>query len=214
MAETTDLSPVMMAAGPDVRLNVPGEDRDWREVQQSLAGDDAACARLFGRYTEDVGRQMRRFSRNAGVCEELVHEVFVEVYLSLRHYRHRGVPFGHWLARIATRVGYRHWKQQSRRRVNVPLDGVEVAAREGDNSEAASAAALLQSLLARLAAADRLVLTLMYFEDCSVLEIAERTGWNRAMVKMRVYRARRRLKEIIEKHKLLEQFQGMIYGNT
>ena len=211
MADTTELlRPVMMII-PDAREGVAESGADWRDVHRTLSGDEAACARLFGRYEAEVGRQMQRFSRDGGVCEELAHEVFVEVYLSLGRYRPAGVPFGHWVARIATRVGYRYWKQEGRRR-EVSLEGVDAAA-PAEASDA-GAAELLHSLLARLSAADRLVLMLMYFEDCSVQEIADRTGWNQAMVKMRVYRARRKLKAIIERRGLLEQLQGMTNGNT
>jgi len=45
----------------------------------------------------------------------------------------------------------------------------------------------------------------MYFDGCSTAEVAERMGWNRAMVKMRAYRARRRLKEIAAHEHLLER---------
>jgi DNA-directed RNA polymerase specialized sigma24 family protein len=45
----------------------------------------------------------------------------------------------------------------------------------------------------------------MYFEECDTREIADRTGWTRAMVKMRAYRGRRRLKAIAEQEHLLER---------
>ena len=53
--------------------------------------------------------------------------------------------------------------------------------------------AVANALLAHLPSADRLVLTLLYFEKCSVREIAERMGWNQALVKTRAYRARKKL---------------------
>ena len=60
-------------------------------------------------------------------------------------------------------------------------------------------------LLARLPVEDRLVLTLMYFEQNSTKDIAKRMGWTRAMVKMRAHRARKKLKAIAESENLLEK---------
>ena len=69
----------------------------------------------------------------------------------------------------------------------------------------AEAAAVLQALLARLPPDDRLVLTLMYFEECGTQEVAERMGWSRAKVKTQALRARRKMKEIAEREHLLER---------
>lgn len=139
------------------------------------------------------------------MCEELVQDVFVEAYFSLKSYRGRA-PLIHWLRRIGVRVGYRYWKEQARAKDTVSLrDFDAVAADELDAVEPSAAAEILHALLARLPAADRLVLTLMYFEQCSTKDIAKRMGWTRAMVKMRAHRARKKLKAIAESENLLEK---------
>jgi len=148
---------------------------------------------------------MWRFSRDQTVCEELVQEVFVEAYFSLKSYRGQA-PFLHWLRKIATRVGYRFWKEQTRGKHRLPLaDFDEIESTEADSIDPSEAAHILHSLLARLPQSDRLVLTLIYFEQCSTKEIAERMGWTRAMVKMRAFRARKKMKEIAESEMLLEK---------
>lgn len=175
------------------------------DITASRAGDDEAYARLVRRYERQIASLVWRFTRDAAQCEELVQQVFVEAYFSLRTYRGRA-PFLHWLRRIATRVGYRFWREQARQQHRVSLtelDAIE-AARE-DQIDAAEASGILHALLARLGAPDRLVLTLMYFEDCGTQEIAERMGWSRANVKTRALRARRRIKEIAEQEELLEK---------
>jgi DNA-directed RNA polymerase specialized sigma24 family protein len=48
-------------------------------------------------------------------------------------------------------------------------------------------------------------MTLIYFEGCSTEEVAERMGWNRGIVKMRAYRARKKLREIAERENLAEE---------
>ena len=179
------------------------EDSDWNDIQACLAGSDDAFARLVERHERGVARQMWRFSRDPGRCEELVQDVFVEAYQSLRTYR-GDAPFLHWLRRIATRVGYRFWRERAKDRPRVPLANIEPIAERRDEVDPAGAGEILDALLGRLAPDDRLVLTLEYFEECSMKEIAERTGWTEDAVKMRAYRARAKLREIAEREKLLE----------
>ena len=155
------------------------------DITASRAGDDEAYARLVRRYERQIASLVWRFTRDAAQCEELVQQVFVDAYFSLRTYR------GREQARQQHRVSL------------TELDAIEVA-RE-DQIDAAEASGILHALLARLNAPDRLVLTLMYFEDCGTQEIAERMGWSRANVKTRALRARRRIKEIAEQEELLEK---------
>ena len=54
-----------------------------------------------------------------------------------------------------------------------------------------------EQVLAQLPAAERLVLTLTVLEDLSVAEVAAMTGWSRVNVKVRAFRARRRLKRLL-----------------
>ena len=181
------------------------ESTDRKDIAACLSGDKDSYARLVRRYESQITKLMWRFSRDPGMCEELVQEVFVEAYLSLSSFRGEA-PFLHWLRRIGSRVGYRFWKEQARAKSTVPLadfDAIEIEA--ADTVDPSVAAEVLHSLLAQLPRADRLVLTLMYFEQCSTREIAERMGWSRAVVKMRAFRARRKLKAIAEREDLLEK---------
>lgn len=180
------------------------DNADRCDIQASLAGDEEAYSRLIKRYEQEIARQMRRFSRDGAVCEELTQEVFVEAYFSLDRYR-GDAPFLHWLRRIASRVGYRFWKRQARDGARVPLEEWDERQAPGDSLDPADAGAILHALFARLGPEDRLVLTLLYLEDCGTAEIAKRMGWNRAMVKMRAYRARNKLKQIAEQEHLLEK---------
>jgi RNA polymerase sigma-70 factor (ECF subfamily) len=186
-------------------------DLDWTDCQDCLAGDANACVRLLKRHEEKIGRQMWRFSRDRQTQAELVQEVFVEAYLSLPKYRRTGVPMGNWLACIATRVGYRFWKQEGKRRGQRSLENVDAAAAPAAD-DATAAAQLLHEILAALPPADRLVLTLMYFEECSVKEVARRAGWTAAGTKMRAMRARGRLRKMIEERQLTEELLGAGHG--
>jgi len=156
------------------------------------------------RHQDHVARILWRFSRDRGTHEELVQDVFVEAYLSLSRYRGKA-PLEHWLARIATRVGYRHWKEKARRRRTEPFDVQEWdGAMDGEHVagtiEPDEAAEVLHHVFARLAPRDRLVLTLRYLEQCDVVETSRRTGWTKTMVKVQTLRARNRLRRLLEQN--------------
>ena len=182
------------------------DDKDRDDIKACLSGDERAFASLVERYESQVARLMWRFSRRPDECEALTQDVFVEAYFSLRTYR-GDAPFLHWLRRIGTRVGYRFWKKEARKKVHVPLKDIEALAAREPPTDPSAAAEVLDALLGRLRPADRLVLTLEYLEQCSMKEIARRTGWNEAAVKMRAHRARRKLKQIAEREHLLETIQ-------
>ena len=189
----------------DDRVNASGaetvaSERDKLDVRASVGGDHGAYARLVARYQPYVYQQMWRFTRDPHVQDELVQEVFVEVYRSLRKYR-GDAPFLHWVRRIATRTGYRYWRYEARRRrlESALAQERKPAIIEPEASTATEAAELLHSLLAQLSAPERLVLTLTYFDDCNSTEIAARTGWSATLVRVRAYRARQKLKPLLEK---------------
>ena len=185
------------------------ENLDWYDIQACLAGDKAAFERLVNRYQQQIAGLTWRFARDPAVCERLVQDTFVEAYLSLKSYKAKA-PFVHWLKKIATRVGYRFWKEQDKERRFLPLEELDFAAPENNQEiEPDKAAEILNALLERLDASERLVLTLMYLEDCSIKDIAERMGWTTAGTKMRAMRARRKLKKIAEKEKILEKLEWM-----
>jgi len=172
-----------------------------------LDGDNDAYRRLMQRYEPQIVRLMWRFTRDRTEAEQLVQDVFVEAFFSLKSYKGQG-PFLHWLNKIATRVGYRFWKQRDKAGLFVPIDDFDAVDESKTNEiDSAHAAEVLHSLFNRLQATDRLILTLMYFEECSIEDIAQRTGWTKAGTKMRAMRARGKLKKLAEKEKFSEKFE-------
>jgi RNA polymerase sigma-70 factor (ECF subfamily) len=184
-------------------------ETDLNDIRACINGDNEAYRRLVQKYEAQIARLMWRFTRDKAECERLVQDVFVEAYLSLKSYRGQG-PFLHWLKKIGTRTGYRFWKERDKARQVLSLedfDTIEKSKQEEFDSD--KAAEILHYLFARLPRADRLVLTLMYFEECGTEEIARRMGWTRAGTKMRAMRARGKLKKIAIKEKLQEKLEWM-----
>jgi RNA polymerase sigma-70 factor, ECF subfamily len=171
---------------------------DINNIRKCLQGDKNAFENLVKRYQPQITAMMWRFTRNKNECERLVQDVFVEAYFSLENYKAKG-PFLSWLKTIATRTGYKFWKNQMKHQNLLHLtdyDHEDLA--NIDNLQPSQAAQILTELLERLSPPDRLVLTLMYFQECTTQQIAQQTRWSKAAVKMRAMRARNKLKKLLQ----------------
>ena len=172
---------------------------DRRDVRLTLGGHDDAYASLVGRHQAGVARQMWRFTRDPGEHEELVQDVFVNAYTSLANYRGDG-PVRHWLRKIAVRTGYALWRRRRRRDSERSLDP-EVAERltrdPGDHTPD-EAAEVVHHLLQKLSARDRVVVMLLHLEERTVVETAAELGWSQTMVKVQAWRARNKLKRMLQ----------------
>jgi RNA polymerase sigma-70 factor (ECF subfamily) len=174
------------------------ERTEASDLEASRKGDGEAYARVVKSHQTQVARRMRLFAREPAVIEELVQEVFVNAYFSLNGFRGEGV-FDAWLARIATRVGYRYWKRSRRRRDEVNRDGdwwQALAEQRIHDLDPTAAGRLVHDVLGRLPPRDRLVLLLLYVEGRSTAEAARLAGWSRTMIKVQAYRARRKLRAL------------------
>jgi RNA polymerase sigma-70 factor (ECF subfamily) len=179
-------------------------DADNEAIRRCLSGDGEAYRHLVDQYQQHVSSIMWRFSRDQMTHEELVHDVFVEAYSSLYNYRPIA-PFSHWLARIATRMGYQYWKRQARKKAHPTVSLEEWDGVSEETSDALSskeAANLVHRMLAQLPPRDRLVLTLRYLEEYSVEETAEITAWSKTMVKVQALRAKKKLKKLLDEAKV------------
>jgi len=181
------------------QLDSPAVGDDLRDIEQSLAGDHRAYEQLVRRYEAGVASWLWRFTRERVVLEELVQEVFVQAYFSLGSYKSRA-QFRTWLLSIATRVGYAHWRKtaRERERATATAERVKLVRGEVVDPSPSEAAEALHLVFKQLPCKDRLVLTLMYFEELDTKEIADITGWSRSLVKVRAYRARQKLKNLLE----------------
>jgi len=181
-----------------------------RETDRALArriagGDGDAFEHLVRRHHPHVARIAGRFFRRPEIVEEIVQEAFVKALTGIAGYRGE-MPLSHWLARITVNVCYDQLRRQKARpeisAPGQPDDAVgffeRLAAPEGSPDarfwEREESRLLSEQLLARLSPAERLVLTLTVLEELSTSEVAQRTGWSTANVKIRAFRARAKLR--------------------
>jgi RNA polymerase sigma-70 factor, ECF subfamily len=144
--------------------------------------------------------------------EDLEQEVFMRVFEALPRFRQDGVPLEHWVSRITLNLCRRRWRSQSRRpelRWSDLGEGGQQAflqARQPDDPfaqiDSREARSLMHKLLASLSADDRLILSLLHLEGKPLEEIARLTGLSRVVVKVRAFRARKKL------HSALRRLEG------
>lgn len=176
---------------------------DVARVAAALAGDEPSYLAIIEEHQPMVTRLMWRFTRDPLKLEELVHDTFVQTYLSLPKYRGSG-PLGGWIRTIAVRAGYAHWREKAKDKDREVLN--EQVALEPWNPQANDVSAEspeeahreLYNALAQLPPRDRLVLTLLYWENCSTEEAAKLSGWSGSMVRVQAFRARKKLKKLLE----------------
>jgi RNA polymerase sigma-70 factor (ECF subfamily) len=180
---------------------------DERLIQETLAGNDEAFSSLVQRYKGKVFGMAARFTRNHHELDDLCQDIFIRIYQNLSKFR-KEAPFEHWLSKISIRSCYDFLRKHRRDRENFSLDDTSptlerLASQE--NPDHAEATELLHHLLNKLSPEERLVITLLEIDGKSVREIAKATGWSESNVKVRTFRARNSLKQIIEKSH--EQFR-------
>ena len=187
-----------------------GDDDDRAVVRRILAGEVDAFAVLMVRYQDYVLAIVKRHAPLDHV-EELAQEVFIKAYQSLAGWRGAG-RFQSWLSAIAVRTCYDFWRKRYRSR-EMPLSALSEAHRDwlehtlADASEKSwqaitrrrEAREILDWALDHLSAADRMVLELIYLEEQSVKEAAHLLGWTVANVKVRAFRARRKINKLLLK---------------
>ena len=189
------------------------EERRWNPAAclARIARQDPDASRELVEHCQALVWKLVRAHRSRSIPDEdLAQEVFLKLFSRLDRYEPRdGIPFEHWLSRLAVRTCLDALRTERRRPkpADPPLsqaagEWLETLRRDDASTpvdEVLAARELVNALLARLPPKDRLVLTLLDLEERSVAEVSAITGWSRTLVKVRAFRARRRLRAVVER---------------
>jgi RNA polymerase sigma-70 factor, ECF subfamily len=179
-------------------------------ARQAQEGDEFAFSEIVRRYSPRVFGVASRFFRQRSSVEEAAQEVFLKAFTQLKSFEGRGSMEG-WLTRIATNTCLNMLRSAKRRPELAVADLTEdetawlgqqtssVEYQPRSVEDTLIAADLADRVLEVLPVEDQLALMMMDGENASVKEVAEATGWSESKVKVRAFRARKKLREAMEK---------------
>ena len=167
-------------------------------IRRIADGDQLAMRTLFGRHRVNLYRWLLRLLGEEALAEDLLSEVFLDVWRQAASFEARS-SVSTWLLAIA------RYKALSarRRRPHAELDEaiVSTVADPADDPELVlqkkNRAELLRQSLAKLSPEHGEVIDLVYYHDKSVREVAEIVGAAEATVKTRMFYARKKLAELV-----------------
>jgi RNA polymerase sigma factor (sigma-70 family) len=187
-------------------------DDDLTVIQSVLQGRQSDYAILVSRYQQYVYTLVLRYVQQRELAEELAQDVFVKAYANLASFRGES-KFSTWLYTIVHTTCLSHLRKinntpvllEEEKMINL-LDAQQQET-PWTRIEQNSRKATLNQAIGQLPETDGQVLTLFYMASQSVEEISNITGMTTTNVKVRLFRARQKLKEIIDskyKHNLTD----------
>jgi len=181
-------------------------DRAW--LERVKAGEDDASRELIREHYSLVLKIVRGHLPRRMDEEDLAQMIFVKVFQKLDQYN-GSAPLSHWISRIAINTCLNElrsekvrpelrWADLNEDEASA-LDRVLEQKEEPSADEQSASRELAAKLLETLSPLDRTIITMLDLEGNSVADVALATGANAGVVKIRAFRARRKLRKELER---------------
>lgn len=198
--EVTAAAPMRFFPGLEVPPTRPYLAED-ELLRRAGAGDAAAFRDIFIRHRADVARLVYRMLSGPADLEDVVQEVFIQVFRSLKDFRGQS-KFSTWLHRVTVNVVLMHRRSARSRPVLAEEVPSDIAADDrqplpDEDAERCERMRAFQRLLGRLAEKKRIVFVLHELEGLAPGEIAEIVGAPVLTVRTRLFYARRELEAML-----------------
>lgn len=172
---------------------------DILTINEVLGGDRQAYAQLVDRYQQYVFTLAYRLVPNREDAEEIAQDSFVKAYRYLADFRQES-KFSTWLYTIVQRnaISFLRKKQLDTQ----PVDNQELLVQDNSSSlrllQSKSEKQMINAALTKLKPDEASVISLFYLQEQSLEEIGQILGIESGAAKVRLFRARQKLKQIIE----------------
>lgn len=181
------------------------DDCALRELVAAVLRQDEAAARELVRTLYPLVAKLVRAHRPARSSEEdLCQMIFIKIMRNLAQFSGK-VPIEHWVSRIAINTCINQIQAEKARPELREADLSEeqvaviqnIAATDDEllPDQRFASRELVEHLMLGLKPAERLVIDLLYLQQRSIAEIQEISGWSRALIKVRAFRARQKMKK-------------------
>jgi RNA polymerase sigma-70 factor (ECF subfamily) len=161
-------------------------------------GGRSAMHIFYSRHNVRVYRFVLRIVRNATLAEDLTSQVFLDVWRTARQFERRS-QVSTWLLSIARFKALTALRQ--RRHEDIDQDHVLEIADQSDTPETSlernKTSAILRACIAKLSAAHREIINLVYYHEKSVEEVGAIIGIPQSTVKTRMFYARKQLADLL-----------------
>ena len=185
-----------------------GRHEDMRLVDRFNSGDPSAFSELFARHQRDVARLVARMLGSSNDAQDVLQEVFLQVFRSLPEFRGKS-RLSTWIYRVAVNVVLMHRRAGRSRPI---LAGADLAPPPADPEplpdeqvELSLRVAALERLMDRMSEKKRTVFILHELQGLSPVEIAEIVRAPVLTVRTRLFYARRELMTLIGRDESLAQ---------
>ena len=173
-------------------------------VAAALRQDEEAARELVRRLYPMVAKLVRAHRPVRSAEEDLCQMIFIKVMQNLSQFSGK-VPLEHWVSRIAINTCINQIQAEKARpelreadlsvEQAAVIQNLAATAEELAPDHSFASRQLVEHLMNALKPAERLVIDLLYLQQRSVAEIQQVTGWSGALVKVRAFRARQKLKK-------------------
>jgi RNA polymerase sigma factor (sigma-70 family) len=172
-------------------------------IKQVLAGNSNAYSYIVDRHKDKAYNLAFRICGNHEEAEEIAQDSFLKAYRSLKGFKMES-SFATWLYRIVFNTAISHVKTRKKGILSLeefPADatdfiGINTSEEEAEKEYRSS---LINFALQKISHDERGLITLYYFEEMSTEEISDVTGISKSNIKVKLFRARQKMLEIIEK---------------
>jgi len=178
---------------------------DLELIQETLAGSQSAYADLVKRHQRFVFTLALRFAKTREDAEEIAQDCFIKAYRSLSSFQ-GGSKFSTWLYSIVytTAMTFLRKKRVDTDSIDDEKTFIQVenqsSAHDVNNAENKSRSFYLNQAIEQLLPGDAAIITLFYKGEQSLEEIGQTMGMEANTVKVKLFRARQRLKEKLERN--------------
>jgi RNA polymerase sigma-70 factor (ECF subfamily) len=176
---------------------------DSELIEQTLAGNQAAYADLVKRHQRFVFTLAMRFAKGREDAEEIAQDCFIKAYRSLASFQGQA-KFSTWLYSIVytTAMTFLRKKRVATDSIDDENTIIQLENRPSgydvNNVENKSRSFYLNQAIDQLLPDDAAIITMFYKGEQSLEEIAQALGMEANTVKVKLFRARQRLKEKLE----------------
>jgi RNA polymerase sigma-70 factor (ECF subfamily) len=178
---------------------------DSELIEQTLAGNQSAYADLVKRHQRFVFTLAMRFAKRREDAEEIAQDCFIKAYRSLASFQGSS-KFSTWLYSIVytTAMTFLRKKKIDTDSMDDENTYIQVANQSSgydvNSAENKSRSYYLNQAIEQLLPDDATIITLFYKGEQSLEEIGQAMGMEANTVKVKLFRARQRLKEKLERN--------------